>query len=98
MYDFKIQGVKKLIERSRERIESGGIPHNLNDNELSDLERIIILNQEALQYRSFSLDKGDGVSYLKNLFSGQTKNLNSVDISTRLKKIISNRFQERMTS
>ncbi|MCK5873002.1 MAG: hypothetical protein KAG26_09260, partial [Methylococcales bacterium] len=93
IFDFKIDAVKKLFKICRERIKTGGFPMNLNEDVLNDLEKIIIMNQEALTYRNLVIEKNDGVSILKNILISNLKNDDAVDVSCRIVGIITGHFE-----
>ncbi len=64
-YKFAHIGIKRLIKFHHERLLGDGFPRGLNLDELSDLEKIIIMVFQNITYEEIKFVKGDGEQFLK---------------------------------
>jgi hypothetical protein len=83
-YKFKNKGIKRLINFHHERLIGDGFPIGVNSEELSDLEKIVIMVFQNISYEEIKFSKSDGENFLNSLLG----DVDQGECEARLKKQI----------
>jgi len=89
-YNFNNKSIKRLIKFHHERLLGDGFPLGLNSDELSDLEKIIIMVFQNITYDELSFTENDGSMFLKNFIGDADQG----ECEARLEQQIKNVFDK----
>lgn len=82
-----------LIFRHHERFDGNGFPNEINKNEMSDIDQLVVLLNHIVEYKDVVFRKNDGCCYFKNILDMFMTNEKVDKNSVRLESILVDVFE-----